>query len=101
MKDEATFNRLVNQLSTDAAEEKEADAKARRRRALLRKVGRGVFWLLLAGVLATGIVYREQLGQSVARFTGANEPKTDPQVKVKEVLKQVQKHMDTVEEAGK
>ncbi len=95
-----TFSRLMNQLGSEAEQEKLAELRVAHRRKILLGIARAFSWVILAGVLAYGCVYREEIGRATHELFGGSEPAVDPQAKVQRVLRQVEKHMATAEETG-
>ncbi|MCG3150273.1 MAG: hypothetical protein PCFJNLEI_03754 [Verrucomicrobiae bacterium] len=96
-----TFSRLVNQLSAEAEGERLAEQQALRRQRLFRLLGRGCVWVILAGVLAGGYAYREDIGQKLADYAGIKEPQPTGPNKLQELVKQAQKNAVALENASK
>ena len=99
---EKTFSNLVNQLSSEAEEQKQDEVRAKRRSEIIRSVCRIALLLLLGGAaIASGTYYRDDLGRLVENLTSAPTPQVNPQAKVKQIKALAEKRDQTLEDISK
>ena len=99
---EKTFSNLVNQLSSEAEEQKQDEVRAKRRSEIIRSVCRIALLLLLGGAaIASGTYYRDDVGRLVESLTSEPTPQVDYQAKLQRIKAQAQKRDQAIEDISK